>query len=88
VLAQWKRLMQVVETYIDAVRALDQVSGIFANDSHGLTVYTVYRGDRRQARAAIYDAYQEIMNRFPDILIDFHTVTCNNAEAAPISEKE
>lgn len=78
--------IQAVEAYVNAVRALEQVSGVFVNESNGLTVYTVYRGDRRQARAAIYDTYQTVMNRFPDLLIDFHTVPSDSAGETLASE--
>jgi len=61
-------------TYATLARRLDIVRDIYADMADGLTIYTVYEGDFREATDALYDIYDRVMDMFPACLATYRLI--------------
>lgn len=75
---------QYVDMYAHLVESLDFVKAVYVDDWHGLTIYTVYQGDRRTASDHLYDAYAEVIDRFPQVPVDFRRLDYDRLESSPV----
>ncbi len=57
------------------------VRAVYADESHGLTLYTVYRGDRRAIAKTLYVGYQRIIGISPEVVADFRMLSEAQLEA-------
>ncbi len=69
------------KTFAKLVYPLDFVSAVYADESHGLTLYTVYRGDRRAIVKRIYANYKRIIRMFPNEVADFQMLSEEQIES-------
>ncbi len=65
---------EYTRTYAALARRLDIVRDIYADITDGLTIYTVYEGDFREATDALYDIYDRVMDMFPACLATYRLI--------------
>ncbi len=65
---------EYARTYAAFARELDVVKDIYADMTDGLTIYTVYEGDFREATDALYDIYDRVMDMFPACLAKYRLI--------------
>lgn len=68
---EFEQRQAFVDAYCQAVSRLDFVDYVFYLEApHELDVFTVFRGDRRTLRPALYAVEAEILERFPKVYPD------------------
>ena len=77
-------ISEYVAAYAHLVKTYDFVKGVYVNASNGLTIYTVYQGERRAVSDKIYEAYGQVIDRFPSMPIDFRLLNHNRLDTAPV----
>jgi len=77
-------ISEYVTAYVHLVKAYDFVKGVYINASNGLTIYTVYQGERRAISDKIYEAYGQVIDRFPRMPIDFRLLNHKRLDTVPV----
>ncbi len=83
-LESWTTQEKYAARYAQLALEHDPVEAVYADTTHGLTLYTVYRGDRRSVAPALYESYQRIIDEFPDVTADFRLLGYDRLDTAPL----
>lgn len=77
-------IAEYVMAYVHLVKIYDFVKDIYVNASNGLTIYTVYQGERRAISDKIYEAYGQVIDLFPHMPIDFRLLNHKRLDTVPV----
>ena len=83
-LESWATQEKYAALYARLALKHDSVEAVYADTTHGLTLYTVYRGDRRSVAPALYESYQRVIDEFPDVAVDFRLLGYDRLDTSPL----
>jgi hypothetical protein len=69
------------ECYLQALGRPDFLEAVYLDLSPGIAIYTVYRGPFATVAGTLFDAEIAVIDRFPDIPVNFETVNVESREA-------
>lgn len=74
-----------VDGYVCAVERTPSVERVYVDASHGLRIYTIYRGSVFEVGEDLARAQAEAMDRFPHTAVDFQFIPADGADPRPPS---
>lgn len=75
-----------VEDYVRAIQPLDFVETVSADLSGELTIYTIYDADLDEIDHLLYDIYGSVIDRYPDVPVNFRLIHRSDLAYSPIPE--
>ncbi len=75
---------EYAHSYAALARGLDCVRDIYVDLTDGLTIYTVYEGNFREATDALYDIYDRVMDMFPGCLAKYRLIGAASGNDDPL----